>query len=220
VRYYFALAIAVWSVKFLLRREYVPFVLSILLAATFHKSVLVVLVLYPLALIPWKKWQLACIAALLSTFLLFPAGWMQLIVALYPSYRDTDYLAGGSVSRINILRCAAVIILALLCAQPAEKGTFPPHFRSLCTVCGGSAPAVLLQLLPGRARLLCVLLLYPVRVADRVLSEFYADLPHSRAAVRNAGRHGAGEETQKNSYGLDSCGCCAVFCGIPFQNVG
>ncbi|MCI2049858.1 MAG: EpsG family protein [Lachnospiraceae bacterium] len=136
VRYYFALAIAVWSVKFLLRREYVPFVLSILLAATFHKSVLVVLVLYPLALIPWKKWQLACIAALLSTFLLFPAGWMQLIVALYPSYRDTDYLAGGSVSRINILRCAAVIILALLCAQPAEKGTFR-RISGLSALCAG-----------------------------------------------------------------------------------
>lgn len=59
VRYYLALALALYSMKFVLRRQWVRFILLILLGAAFHKSLLVVIPLYILAVLPWKKWQLA-----------------------------------------------------------------------------------------------------------------------------------------------------------------
>lgn len=46
VRYYLALAIALYSTKYVLRGEYLKFILWILTAALFHKSVLVVIPIY------------------------------------------------------------------------------------------------------------------------------------------------------------------------------
>lgn len=49
VRYYFALSIALFSAKYVLRGEYGKFVLAVLAAAFFHKSVLLVIPVYLLA---------------------------------------------------------------------------------------------------------------------------------------------------------------------------
>ncbi len=57
VRYYLALAAALYSMKFVLQRKWGRFAALVLLGATFHKSLLVVLPLYFLASLPWKKWQ-------------------------------------------------------------------------------------------------------------------------------------------------------------------
>ena len=43
VRYYLALAIALYSIRYVLNRQYLRFVLIILIAALFHKSVLIVI---------------------------------------------------------------------------------------------------------------------------------------------------------------------------------
>ncbi len=113
VRYYLALAIALYSMKFVLRGQWGRFVLLIALGATFHKSLLVVIPLYFLATLPWKKWQLAIAALFCTTFLFCQDFWLKVVVFLYPTYEDTEYLEGGT-SYINILRCAAVLIFALL----------------------------------------------------------------------------------------------------------
>ncbi len=113
VRYYLALAIALYSIKFVLRGQWGRFVLLIALGATFHKSLLVVIPLYFLATLPWKKWQLAIAALFCTTFLFCQDFWLKVVVFLYPTYEDTEYLEGGT-SYINILRCAAVLIFALL----------------------------------------------------------------------------------------------------------
>lgn len=55
VRYYFVLAVTLYSLRYVLKREYGKFVLLILLAALFHKSVLVVIPLYLIAALPWKN---------------------------------------------------------------------------------------------------------------------------------------------------------------------
>jgi hypothetical protein len=129
VRYYFALAAVIFALRFLLRKEYVPFVITVLLAAAFHKSVLVVLILYPLALLPWKKWQMAAAGAFLCTFLLFPAWWLKLVVMLYPSYEDTPYLEGNSISWTSVLRCGAVLLLALYCRSRQEEAPEAAYAR-------------------------------------------------------------------------------------------
>lgn len=111
VRYYLALAIALYSMKFVLRRQWGRFVLLVLLGAAFHKSLLVVIPLYFLASLRWKKWQLAVAALFSTTFLFLQDFYLKVVVFLYPTYEDTEYLEGGT-SYINILRCAAVLVFA------------------------------------------------------------------------------------------------------------
>ena len=108
VRYYLALAVALYSMKFVLRKQWGRFVVLILLGATFHKSLLVVIPLYLLASLSWKKWQLGIAAAFCATFLFLQDFYLKLVVFLYPTYEDTEYLEGGT-SYISILRCAAVL---------------------------------------------------------------------------------------------------------------
>lgn len=111
VRYYLALAIALYSMKFVLRRQWARFIILVLLGATFHKSLLVVIPLYFLASIRWKKWQLALAALFSTTFLFMQDFYLKVVVFLYPTYEDTEYLEGGT-SYINILRCIAVLAFA------------------------------------------------------------------------------------------------------------
>lgn len=108
VRYYLALALALYSMKFVLRKQWGRFVILIVLGAAFHKSLLVVIPLYFLASLPWEKWQLAIAAAFCTTFLFMQDFYLKLVVFLYPTYEDTEYLEGGT-SYISILRCAAVL---------------------------------------------------------------------------------------------------------------
>lgn len=111
VRYYLALAIALYSMKFVLRRQWGRFLVLILLGATFHKSLLVVIPLYFLASRRYQKWQLALAALFSTTFLFMQDFYLKVVVFLYPTYEDTEYLEGGT-SYINILRCAAVLAFA------------------------------------------------------------------------------------------------------------
>ena len=111
VRYYLTLALALYSIKFVLRRQWGRFAVLVLLGSTFHKSLLVVIPLYILASLPWKKWQLALGALFCTTFLFAQDFYLKVVVLLYPTYKDTEYLEGGT-SYINILRCSAVLIFA------------------------------------------------------------------------------------------------------------
>lgn len=111
VRYYLALAAALYSMKFVLRGQWGRFIVLILLGSAFHKSLLVVIPLYFLASRAWKKWQLAIAALFCTTFLFFQDFYLKVVILLYPTYEDTEYLEGGT-SYINILRCLAVLIFA------------------------------------------------------------------------------------------------------------
>ena len=111
VRYYLALAIALYSMKFVLRKQWGRFLALVLLGSAFHKSLLVVIPLYFLASRRWKKWQLGLAALFCTTFLFLQDFYLKIVVFLYPTYEDTEYLEGGT-SYINILRCAAVLIFA------------------------------------------------------------------------------------------------------------
>lgn len=116
VRYYFVLAVTLYSLRYVLKREYGKFVLLILLAALFHKSVLVVIPLYLIAALPWKKWQVALGAAFAVSLPLFQGFWMKVVLWLYPSYQNTVYLQkeiGLEGSLMGIIRCAAVLVLGL-----------------------------------------------------------------------------------------------------------
>lgn len=124
VRYYLALAVALYSMKFVLRRQWGRFFVLILLGSAFHKSLLVVIPLYILARMPWKKWQLALGGVFCTTFLFCQDFYLKLVIFLYPTYEDTEYLEGGT-SYINIMRCSAVLFFAALvyCMKKYKKSS-------------------------------------------------------------------------------------------------
>lgn len=121
VRYYFVLAIAFYAASFLLKKEFVKFVLCILVAACFHKAVLFVLLAYPLALVKWNKITVPAVALFTGSLLLFPQFYRMLIFKIYPFYENSIYDT-GETSIINILRCVAVLIFSLCFYKQALKG--------------------------------------------------------------------------------------------------
>ena len=120
IRYYLVLAVAVYSVKFLLKKDYVRFVLCILLAAPFHMAVLFVLLAYPLALMKWNKWNVPIVGALVASLLLFPNFYRKIIFIFYPFYENSIYDT-GETSLTNIARCVAVLVFALIYYKTALK---------------------------------------------------------------------------------------------------
>lgn len=123
VRYYFALGIVLFSMRYILRKQYIRFLAAILIASLFHKTALIVIPMYLLAAIRWK-WQHLLIAGILAlSGLFFQEQYMELFVRLYPSYaEEEEYLASGGFSIINVLRCAAVLAFSLYVFLYVLKG--------------------------------------------------------------------------------------------------
>lgn len=133
VRYYLALAIALYAIPYVLKKEWGKFILLVLLGATLHKSLLVVLPLYFLASLNWKKWQLALAALFCTTFFFLQDFYLRVVVILYPTYEDTEYLEGGT-SYVNIARCLAVLVLALFCYRKVIKDNLRNRFYFYCNL--------------------------------------------------------------------------------------
>ena len=133
VRYYLALAMALYSIKYVLKKEWGKFVLLVLLGSAFHKSMLVVIPLYFLATLAWKKWQMALMALFCTTFFFLQDFYLKVVVFLYPSYEDTEYLEGG-ISWFNILRCLGVLVFALLYYKQAMEGSRRNRFYFYCNL--------------------------------------------------------------------------------------
>lgn len=133
VRYYLALAIALCAIPYVLRKEWMKFILLILLGATLHKSILVVLPLYFLASLRWKKWQLGLAAVFCSTFFFLQDFYLKVVIFLYPTYEETEYLEGGT-SYVNIARCFAVLLFSLLLYKKVVKDDRRNRFYFYCNL--------------------------------------------------------------------------------------
>jgi hypothetical protein len=112
VRYYLALSIAFYSLRYVLEKDWLKFVFVIVIAALFHKSVLIVIPVYFIATFEWKKWQLVVGALASIICFIFRDTMLELALNLYPSYRDTIFLSGG-ISLTSVARIFAVIVLYL-----------------------------------------------------------------------------------------------------------
>ncbi len=122
VRYYLALAIGLYSLDFVWRRQWGKFVITVLIAALFHKTALVMLILYPAGRISWRKWYYGILAVFGASGLIFKDLYMKLFLFLYPSYvNEEEYLNGDYFSIINIARCLAVIGLFIFIYQFDKK---------------------------------------------------------------------------------------------------
>lgn len=148
IRYYLALALAVVSMKYVLKKEYGKFVLTVLLASSFHKSVLLVLLVYLLAVFPWKKWQMGLFAAAGALGFFLQDLVLAVIIRIYPTYADTVYLEAGT-SYVNILRCAGIFAAGIwlnregILDQTANRFFFQLNYFSLLLyLCGSFIPEV------------------------------------------------------------------------------
>lgn len=127
VRYYFALAIATFALRYLESinvQGLIKFFCLILFAATFHKSVLAVIPMYFIARIPWKKWALLILAAACALVLLLHDRIMDLALKLYPSYKNTIYIEEVHTITENaapMLGCLFILALCLYCYKEAIK---------------------------------------------------------------------------------------------------
>ena len=152
VRYYFVLAITLYSFRYVLRKEYGKFILLIVLAAFFHKSVLVVIPIYFIANLPWKKWYAVVLTVGAVGMVIFQDFIMKIALELYPSYKDTIYLeteSGLSGNLMTLVRCFAILVFAFLCYQEnwKEKEESRFYFKLnflaiLLYLCGSFLPLV------------------------------------------------------------------------------
>lgn len=133
VRYYLAAALALYCIPFVIRKEWLRFILLILLGATFHKSLLVVIPLYFLASLPWKRWSLLLAAAFCTTFFFMQNFYLQVMVLLYPTYEGTEYLEGGT-SYVNIIRCGGILVFSLRYYRQAVDGNRRNRFYFYCNL--------------------------------------------------------------------------------------
>lgn len=152
VRYYFALAIAMYSAKYVLRREPGKFILWILAAAAFHKSVLLVIPVYLiagwLADIRLKRWHYIGGGVLAASLILGQDLYRKIIFFFYPYYENSAFDT-GNISWANVGKCLGVLALSLICwktglkEKPVNRFYFFLNLAGLLVyTCGSFIPEV------------------------------------------------------------------------------
>ncbi len=131
VRYYFALAIALFSMKYVLRGEYGKFILLILAGAMFHKSILLVVPVYLvarlLAAAKLKRRHYILGTLFIGTLIFGQGFYRQLIFYFYPYYENSVF-DNGKLSYVNILKCVCVLLLGLICYRKSLQSDLQNRF--------------------------------------------------------------------------------------------
>ncbi len=139
VRYYLALAMALFSMKYVLRGEYGKFILTILAGAMFHKSILLVIPVYLaarfLAAARLKKWHYLAGTAFLCSLIFGQSLYREIIFIFYPFYRDSAF-DNGQLSYANILKCGCVLLLGLICYRQSLRENIVNRFYFFLNLLG------------------------------------------------------------------------------------
>ncbi len=133
VRYYLALSIALYSIKYVIQKDWPRFVILVLIGSLFHKSLLVILVLYVLAQLKWNRRLYALLLAGGVSCLFFKDIYLRIVIFLYPSYKDTEYLTGGT-SAANIIRCVLLLLFSLWLYRDYISGDRTGEFYFICNL--------------------------------------------------------------------------------------
>ncbi|WP_029231878.1 EpsG family protein [Butyrivibrio sp. VCB2006] len=133
VRYYLALSIALYAVKFVINRDWPRFVLITLLGSLFHKSLLLILLLYVVAQLKWKRWMYAGLGILGISCLFLKDFYLKIVIYLYPSYKNTEYLEGGT-SIVNIVRCIVIFAFSMWLYKDVIKDSRENRFYFICNI--------------------------------------------------------------------------------------
>lgn len=152
VRYYLALAIALFSMKYVLRGEYGKFVLLILAGTAFHKSILLVIPAYLaarlLASVRLKKWHYG-VAGLIVLSLIFGQDFYRKIIFHFYPYYENSIFDNGQISYANIAKCLGTLALCAVCYRESLKEDLINRFYFFLNLmgfvvycCGGFIPEV------------------------------------------------------------------------------
>lgn len=124
VRYYLALAIALYSMKYVMRREYLKFLTVVFVGAMFHKSIILVVPVYIIA--DWlsktkiRKWHFALGGALVLSLIFLRGLYREIIFFFYPFYENSAFDT-GHISYVNIAKCLGAIVLCAICYRRSIK---------------------------------------------------------------------------------------------------
>lgn len=139
VRYYLALAIALYSMKYVLRGEYGKFILWVVAGTAFHKSILLVIPVYLvarwLAATRLKKWHYAAGGILILSLIFGQDVYRGIIFRFYGFYENSDF-DNGRLSYVNILKCVAVLILCGICYRRSLRDNMAARFYFFLNVAG------------------------------------------------------------------------------------
>lgn len=178
VRYYLALAVALYSMKYVLRGDYGKFTLWILAGTMFHKSVLLVIPVYLtarfLAVSRLKTWHYIVGGILLASLVFCRDVYREIIFRFYPYYRDSAF-DNGELSYANILKCVCVLILGLVFCRESLRDDLMNRFYfflnlfGLAVYCCGS-------FIPEVSRVGYYMIIGQVFLLPRLLGEMKKDV--------------------------------------------
>lgn len=141
VRYYFALAVAMYAMKYVLRKQYGVFIAWIVFAAFFHKTILVVIPIYLIA--AWLanhrvyKWMYVVLGAFLVSLVVFRNFYRKIIFIFYPYYEGSAF-DKIDFSVTNVAKCVAVLALCLIFYKVALKENVQNRFYFFLMLAGFS----------------------------------------------------------------------------------
>lgn len=139
VRYYLALAIALYSMKYVLRGEYGKFILWIVASAAFHKSILLVIPVYLvakyLAAVRLKPGHYAIGALFLLSLVFGQELYREIIFKFYPFYENSAF-DNGQISYVNIVKCLGTLGLCVVCYRTSLKEDLVNRFYFFLNLAG------------------------------------------------------------------------------------
>ncbi len=139
VRYYFALAVAMYAMKYVLRKQYGVFIAWIVFASFFHKTILVVIPIYLIA--AWLanhrvyKWMYAALGVFLVSLIVFRKFYRKIIFLFYPYYEGSVF-DKIDFSYANIAKCVAVLVLCGIFYKVAIKNHVQNRFYFFLMLAG------------------------------------------------------------------------------------
>ena len=113
IRSYFAMALALYSLRFIITKKYKYFLVLIVIAALFHKSALICIPFYIIANRKLKPLHFVFFILALMAVIIFKNQIEMLIFKIYPSYLGSVYDV-NEFSYLNILKGIAVVGLGSL----------------------------------------------------------------------------------------------------------
>lgn len=139
IRYYLVLAVALYSMKFVIRGQYGRFLLCILVASTFHKSVLVVIPVYLTA--KWLadhrlQWYHYLIGAVLLLSLVFGRDLYRKVIFHFYEFYEGSAFDVVRYSYTNIGKCLGTLVLSVICYACGLKENTANRFYAWLNLAG------------------------------------------------------------------------------------
>ena len=139
IRYYLVLAFAAFSFRYVMQKQYGRFLICILFAATFHKSVLVVIPVYLvcrwLAENRLKWYHYVCGAILLLSLVFGRDIYRRIIFTFYEFYEGSEFDV-VRYSYTNIAKCLGTFVLCVICRGQLGKENLRDRFLAWLNVVG------------------------------------------------------------------------------------